>query len=230
MLARAERLLQADEHDVERARLELDALARLDLQSPFHRPHLRDAVLHGHLMDFELGRDVRRTADEAIGCRSVVGDFHVAGRNARSLRGRARPWIGTVERAGLKVAGARRTESQGECRGKDESNGAHFYPPDDVNEQPRALRPTSTQRADRRRVRRTSEARAIPAADAAAAMAALRSGPSQAPTVRKNGSARTPRSPEAEAVNCCMPRDKPRSRFDVVPAQAGARPRNRPCT
>src|SRR5262249_7718914 len=63
---------------------------------------------------------------------------------ARSLRRRARPRIGNVERAGLVVAGIRRGESQGEGRGKDESDGAHFYPPDDVNERPRALRPTST--------------------------------------------------------------------------------------
>src|SRR5262249_17454412 len=162
------------------------------------------------------------------GRRSVVGDLHVAGSNARSLRGRARPRIGNVERAGLVVAGIRRGDGQGEGRGKDESDGAHFYPPDDVNERPRALRPTSTQRADRRRVRRTSEGRAIPAADAVAAMAARRAQTSDAPIARKTIPARRLGSPEGCPVHCRRRRDKPRNRLDLVPAQPGARRRNRP--
>jgi hypothetical protein len=73
-----ERFFQANEHDVKRARLELDGLAGLDFQSSFDLSHLRDATLHLHLVKFESGGNVRRSTDEAIGRRSVVFDRHVA--------------------------------------------------------------------------------------------------------------------------------------------------------
>src|SRR6266581_3260552 len=115
MVPGAERFLQADKHGVERTGLELDGLARLDFQSSCYLSHLRHAVLHPHLMDFEFGRNVRRSTDQPIGRWSVVFDLHVAGGNARSLRGGAGPWIENVERASLVVAGTRsgHTHSEG---------------------------------------------------------------------------------------------------------------------
>jgi hypothetical protein len=130
MVPGAERFFQANEHDVKRAGLELDGLARLDFQSAFDRPHLRDATLHLHLMKFEFGGDVRRSTDEAIGRRSVVFDRHVAGSHTRAFRRRARPWIGNVQRSGLIVGRTRGSDSQSEGRGKEDSDSAHFYSPD----------------------------------------------------------------------------------------------------
>ncbi len=46
--------LQADEHQVIGAGLELDGLARLDLDAVRQRPHLHHAAVHRHLVDFEL--------------------------------------------------------------------------------------------------------------------------------------------------------------------------------
>src|SRR5438445_1058864 len=126
MVPGAERFLQADNHGMERAGLELDGLARLDFQSSCYLSHLRHAILHLHLMDFEFGRNVRRSTDQPIGRRSVVLDLHVAGGNARSLRGGPGPWIGNVERASLVVAGSRGANGQGEGRGKEKSDTAHL--------------------------------------------------------------------------------------------------------
>ena len=67
LLALFQRLLQAREHHVERSGLELDRLARLDLEPAFHRPHLGDALLHRHVVDLELGGDRGGAADQAVG-------------------------------------------------------------------------------------------------------------------------------------------------------------------
>src|SRR4051794_30532790 len=45
--------LHVHEHDVEPAGLELDGLARLDLEPGIERAHAHQVALHGHLVDLE---------------------------------------------------------------------------------------------------------------------------------------------------------------------------------
>jgi hypothetical protein len=49
------------------ARLEIDRLARLDLDAALHFAHLRHALIHRHLVNLESGRGIRRAAEQPIG-------------------------------------------------------------------------------------------------------------------------------------------------------------------
>src|SRR6185295_1498541 len=80
-LALLERLADADEHQVIAAGLELDGLARLDLDAVRERTHLHHAVVHRHLMDLEFSGDLARAADQAVGRGAGVDELQVAAGN-----------------------------------------------------------------------------------------------------------------------------------------------------
>ena len=67
------------------------------------------------------------------------------------------------------------------------------------------------------------------AADAVVAMMGLRPPRSDASVHREKVPARTLRLQELEPANCCMRRDKRRSRFGVAVAQGRGLPNCRPC-
>src|SRR6516165_1735903 len=92
---------------------------------PLDRSHLRDAVLHLHLVNLESGSGVRGAADQPIGHGTSIFDRHIAGSNARPFRSGARPRVGNLQRARLVVAGMGRGESQAEETGKEKSEEAH---------------------------------------------------------------------------------------------------------
>src|SRR6516165_5502528 len=121
----AEWLLQIDEHDVGAAGFKLDSLARLDLKTVLELSHLRDALLHGHLVDLKRSSDIRGAANEAISRRARVDDFEVAGADARALRSSARPGIGDRERARLILAGGRGHRGQADERRNQQSEASH---------------------------------------------------------------------------------------------------------
>src|SRR5215468_3935297 len=93
-----------------------------------------------------------------------------------------------------------------------------------AHEQPQALRPTSTRRANGRRVRRKSEVRAIPAADAAVATTALRRQTTDALVYPQELAIRRLCLTEPAPVSCCMRRGKHRSHSAVPQAPAGGLP------
>src|SRR5215831_7957875 len=53
VVACSEGLLQTNKHDVERAGFELDRVTRLNFQALLDRSHLRDTVLHLHLVNLK---------------------------------------------------------------------------------------------------------------------------------------------------------------------------------
>src|SRR5262249_53676487 len=79
------------------------------------------------------------------------------------------------------------------------------------------------------KLRIVSEARAMLAADAVVAMMALRPTTSDASVHRGKVPARTRRLQELEPANCCMRRDKRRSRLGVAAAKGRGLPNRRPC-
>src|ERR1700704_1288932 len=114
VVARTERLFQADEHEVIRTGLQLDGLAGLDFEALRDRAHLHDPIVHGHRMELDLGRNIRGAAHQTIGCRPAVRYFHVAGPDGCTFRRGARPPTDDVQRADPIVAriGARRQKGQ----------------------------------------------------------------------------------------------------------------------
>src|SRR5262245_15460412 len=100
-VALLKRTRQPDEHEVKRPGLELDRLPRLDLETILELAHPHHALVHLRGVDLDPFASLGRAADQAIrGC-TIVAKRRVAGRHRRTLRRRARPWIGDLDRAGL---------------------------------------------------------------------------------------------------------------------------------
>jgi len=87
--------------------------------------NVSDAVVHRHLVNFECRRNIHGAADQPIGGRPVVGDFHVAGGNACPFRGGARPRIDNIDRACLVVTGLRSHKRKTDEAGDEECSGSH---------------------------------------------------------------------------------------------------------
>ena len=102
-----ERMLDVHEHQVIAAGLESHRLARLDFDAAFDRAHLHHAVVHAHRMDLACRRRVASGAAQTIRRGAVVGHRQISRARARSLRRRARPGLGDVDRADIVVGGLR---------------------------------------------------------------------------------------------------------------------------
>src|ERR1700694_5542983 len=101
LFALLERLLEIDEHQMIAVGLELDRLARLDLDAAGDGTHLHHALIHGHVMDFDLSGVGERAADEAVGGRSGVLDADIAGPGLGALGRGAGPRTIDLERSQL---------------------------------------------------------------------------------------------------------------------------------
>ena len=113
-----ERRLQVHEHDVVAARLELDSLARLDLETAGNPAHRHHAVLGFHLVNLEAAGARKRAADQPVGRRARVGDLEIAASN-RSPFGRcAGPGMVDLERADRVIVGQR--SARGNAGGGDD--------------------------------------------------------------------------------------------------------------
>src|SRR6516165_5001829 len=129
MVVLAEWLLQIDEHDVGAAGFKLDSLARLDLKAVLELSHLRDALLHRHLVDLKRPSDVRGAANQAVSRRACVHNLQVARPDARALRSSARPGIGDGQRARLVLASRRGHRGQADERRNQQSEASHGLDP-----------------------------------------------------------------------------------------------------
>src|SRR5216684_2506766 len=122
LLALLERLLEIDEHQMQAVGLELECLARLDLATAGDGAHLHHALIHGHLMDFDLSGVGKRAAEEAVGGRSGVLDAHIAGAGLGALGRGAGPGMVDLERSQLVLLGQCPGREQTRCQGKNDGS------------------------------------------------------------------------------------------------------------
>src|SRR5713101_1497335 len=122
LLALLERLLEIDEHQMQAVGLELERLARLDLDAAGDGAHLHHALIHGHLMDFDLSGVGKRAAEEAVGGRSGVLDAHIAGPGLGALGRGAGPRMIDLERSQLVLLGNRPGREQTRCQGENDGS------------------------------------------------------------------------------------------------------------
>ena len=107
--------------------LELDRLARLDLQSARDRPHLHHALIHGHVVELDLSGVGERAADQAIGGRSGVLDADIAASGLGALGRGAGPRMIDLERSQLVLLGQRPGREQTSCQGEHDGNWLHRW-------------------------------------------------------------------------------------------------------
>ena len=90
------------------ARRQLDRLAGLDRKPLLERAHRHHAIVHGHLVDFDLAGDVSGPADQPVRRSALVLDGEIAAADLGPPRRGAAPGLRDHEIAGLDLLGAER--------------------------------------------------------------------------------------------------------------------------
>src|SRR3954462_13546129 len=95
------------------ARCELDGLAWLDRQPLVERTHGHDAIVHRHLVNFDLAGAIAGATDQPVRRRPLVLDREKAARNLRAAGRCPAPGLRDDEADGLDLLGVRgRTEDK----------------------------------------------------------------------------------------------------------------------
>src|SRR5437588_3491570 len=109
------------------ARREFDGLAGLDHEALVERTHGHDAIVHRHLVNFDLAGDIAGAAEQPVRRRALVLDREKATRNLRTAGRRPAPGLRDDEIAGLDLLGVCGCAEQRKQSGEGEELQNRFH-------------------------------------------------------------------------------------------------------